>query len=151
MKCLTLNEPWAMLVALGGKTIETRSWGTKYRGKLAIHASAKFTREMKMLCFREPFASVLRRGGYVATSELPLGCVIATCTLVDCVVIPRAKTFYPSHAVGKWLWSLPPDEPEFSFGDFTPMRYAWMLEDVKRLPVLAPAKGMLGLWEWNGG
>jgi activating signal cointegrator 1 len=39
MKVLTLHQPWASLVALGVKTIETRSWSTKYRGPLAIHAA----------------------------------------------------------------------------------------------------------------
>ena len=41
MKVLTLHQPWASLVALGVKTIETRSWSTQYRGPLAIHAAAK--------------------------------------------------------------------------------------------------------------
>lgn len=39
MKALTLWQPWASLVALGVKTIETRSWSTSHRGPLAIHAS----------------------------------------------------------------------------------------------------------------
>ncbi len=38
MRTLTLTQPWATLVALGAKTIETRSWQTSYRGPLAIHA-----------------------------------------------------------------------------------------------------------------
>ena len=41
MKALTLWQPWASLVALGHKRIETRCWSTKYRGDLAIHAAAK--------------------------------------------------------------------------------------------------------------
>lgn len=40
MKALTLWQPWASLVALGHKRIETRCWETKYRGTLAIHAAA---------------------------------------------------------------------------------------------------------------
>lgn len=38
MKALTVRQPWASLIALGVKTVETRSWSTKYRGPLAIHA-----------------------------------------------------------------------------------------------------------------
>ncbi|MHB8318142.1 MAG: ASCH domain-containing protein [Acidimicrobiales bacterium] len=38
-KALTLYQPLASLVALGIKTIETRSWSTQYRGRLAIHAA----------------------------------------------------------------------------------------------------------------
>lgn len=41
MKALSLRQPWASLVADGRKTIETRTWRTRYRGPLAIHASAR--------------------------------------------------------------------------------------------------------------
>lgn len=36
---LSLKQPWASLVAQGSKTIETRVWGTRYRGPLAICSS----------------------------------------------------------------------------------------------------------------
>lgn len=39
MKALTIRQPWASLIAVGVKTIENRSWGTKHRGPLAIHAA----------------------------------------------------------------------------------------------------------------
>ena len=39
MKVITLTQPWATLVAIGAKRIETRSWPTRYRGPLAIHAA----------------------------------------------------------------------------------------------------------------
>ena len=38
MKALTIQQPWASVITMGVKTIETRSWSTKYRGPLAIHA-----------------------------------------------------------------------------------------------------------------
>ncbi len=41
MKAITLHQPWASLVAQGIKTIETKSWSTHYRGRLAIHASKR--------------------------------------------------------------------------------------------------------------
>ena len=41
MKALTIMQPWASLIACGAKTIETRSWPTKYRGPIAIHAGMK--------------------------------------------------------------------------------------------------------------
>lgn len=40
MKALTLREPWASLVLEGVKTLETRSWATRYRGELFIHAGS---------------------------------------------------------------------------------------------------------------
>jgi hypothetical protein len=41
MKVISIIQPWATLIAIGEKKFETRSWSTKYRGELAIHASKK--------------------------------------------------------------------------------------------------------------
>lgn len=41
MRALSLWQPWASLIALGVKTIETRGWSTKYRGPLLIHAAKR--------------------------------------------------------------------------------------------------------------
>lgn len=40
MKALTLRQPWAWAVLVGGKDIENRSWSTRHRGPLLIHAGA---------------------------------------------------------------------------------------------------------------
>ena len=39
MKALSLHQPWAHFIAEGVKTIETRTWGTRYRGLLVICAT----------------------------------------------------------------------------------------------------------------
>jgi len=39
MKALSVKQPWANLIASGLKTIETRTWKTKYRGDLLIVSS----------------------------------------------------------------------------------------------------------------
>jgi hypothetical protein len=41
VKALTLWQPWASLIALERKLVETRSWSTSYRGPLAIHAAKR--------------------------------------------------------------------------------------------------------------
>lgn len=41
-KCLTLYQPWAWLIVNGHKDVENRTWGTRYRGRLFIHAGGKF-------------------------------------------------------------------------------------------------------------
>ena len=38
MKVLTIKQPWATLIMQGDKRFEFRSWQTKYRGDLLIHA-----------------------------------------------------------------------------------------------------------------
>ena len=143
MKALTVMQPWATLVALGAKRIETRSWSTSYRGPLAIHASGRISREAAVICREPPFREALAAGGYGEESgsagnpfRLPLGAVIAIALLVYVQRITRA------HA---------PAEPERSFGDYTPGRFAWLLDHVRRLPEPVAAKGALGLWEWVAG
>lgn len=39
MKALSIKQPWASKILSGKKTIETRVWKTKYRGKLLLCAS----------------------------------------------------------------------------------------------------------------
>lgn len=39
MKALSVKQPWANLIVSGEKTIETRTWGTDYRGPLLIVSS----------------------------------------------------------------------------------------------------------------
>jgi hypothetical protein len=39
MKALSIHQPWAWAILHAGKTVENRTWSTKYRGPLLIHAS----------------------------------------------------------------------------------------------------------------
>lgn len=39
MKCLSLKQPFAELLATGKKTVELRNWNTNFRGEFVIHAS----------------------------------------------------------------------------------------------------------------
>ncbi len=39
MKAISIKEPWATKIYSGEKTIETRTWKTKYRGDLLLCAS----------------------------------------------------------------------------------------------------------------
>jgi ASCH domain len=45
IKALTIRQPWAELILRGRKPFELRSWRTKYRGPLVIHAAAKVDAE----------------------------------------------------------------------------------------------------------
>jgi len=133
LKAISLIQPWASLVAIGAKRIETRSWPAKYRGPLGIHASRGFPKEARELCFQEPFRSALLKGGFKDPSGLPLGAVVAICRLEMVWKIEKES----------WI---PPDQ--VPFGDFTPGRFAWDLVETDRLPEPVPAAGRLGLWEW---
>lgn len=136
MKTLTLTQPFASLVAIGAKRIETRSWKTSYRGPLAIHAAKGFPMWAQALCVDEPFYSAL--SPLEAAFRLPRAVIVATCQLVDI-----------RETGGTCAWEPDNGTDERAFGDYAPGRFMWLLEDVQPLPKPIPVKGALGLWEWE--
>lgn len=105
MKALTLHQPYATLLAIGRKRIETRGWATTYRGPIAIHAGAKAPADGFRIAAdyanvtgpeflvrlpsgiprsRADSASLLDLNNQ-ETHPLPLGAVVATAHLVACV------------------------------------------------------------------
>ncbi len=165
MKALTLTQPYATLVALGTKRIETRSWSTQYRGPLAIHAGAGLgpvggKAGLRALVERQPFNRVLcdvgTNGmmidwwGKDVVDELPRGAIVATCKLLDVRLIGREQNGDATILADDMLSFAPILGNELAFGDYSPGRYAWLLTDVRPLTTPIPARGALGLWEWNG-
>lgn len=142
MRCLSLTQPWATLVAVGAKRIETRSWTTPYRGPLAIHASKGFPTWAREMCEAWPFDEALAAAGITSWKDLPTGVIVATCTLIGCVPTGRIQ----ERTGGVWP-RFPLTEQEMAFGDYTSGRWAWLLDDVRPLVTPIPAKGSLGLWE----
>ncbi|ETT32155.1 ASCH domain-containing protein [Paenibacillus sp. FSL R5-808] len=140
MKAITIIQPWATLIALGEKQFETRSWFTKHRGELAIHAGKKIDREA---CLAEPIRSTLARYGYTA-DNLPNGAVVAVVVMKDC--LQSVDTWTDGYLLENGSYVYP---PEYEFGDFTPGRYGWQLSNVRPLPEPIPAKGQQGLWNWE--
>ena len=127
MKALSLTQPWAALVARGVKRVETCSWGTDHRGPLAIHAASRIPRGMALMPRREPLA------GALSGVRLQFGAVLALARLVDC---------RPTVSVVRGL-----SEDELAFGDFSPGRWAWMLEEIEPLAEPLALRGGRGLWD----
>lgn len=128
MKALTIQQPWASLVIAGAKTYETRSWSTKHRSELLIHAGARFPEPAQLLCKREPFFSCL---GGRSFADLPLGHIIGSVEIVDCVRVEDLTNIDPR---------------EEAFGDYRPGRWAWLLRNPSPLKHFH-ARGMPGLFE----
>lgn len=158
MKALTLTQPWATLVAIGAKHIETRSWRTDYRGPLAIHAAKG--KDKTGVVITTPFWQVLKAVD-INPLDLPLGSVVATCQLVGVFSIPAEIAQLPLGLADRtpyeWAWE-GPDKRHYSFkanyyerefGNYACGRFAWLLADVKQLPEPIPARGSLGLWNWD--
>ncbi len=142
MKALTLTQPWATLVAIGAKRIETRSWSTPYRGLLAIHAAKTFPREARELVGASGFRLAL------LGEQIVLGAVLGTVRLVDCC---PTVDMIPNPAFPSVFRKYPAldTEHERLYGNYEPGRWAWVFEDLQRFQVPEPAKGSLGLWEWT--
>lgn len=169
MKALTLHQPWASLIALGVKTIETRSWSTSYRGPLAIHAAARKPTDVMV---GEWESSDFGSAGWEMRNpegrgvDLPFGAIIATCELVDVVPMVAVgghgipKSLIVSEVIegdprdlilldraGGW-WENKSDQRPF--GDYAPGRYAWLLDGIVRLDKPIVARGRQGLWNLDG-
>jgi len=143
---ITLTQPWASLIAIGAKCIETRGWYPRTLrpgSRIAIHAAKGWPQDARWLCTQEPFRTALRaayRAGYFPfmqtpdSRNLPRGCVVALARYVKAVSTNRLN--------GRDL-----TEEEIAFGNYEPDRYAWFLEDVRPIePVSVPGK--LGIWQW---
>jgi hypothetical protein len=125
MKALSIRQPWAHLIVHEGKTIENRSWSTRYRGPLLIHAAkgmtdAEFRDAMDFVDTAFPLEKLDRIVRRARASNAPRGGIIGRATLVD--VITQS------------------DSPWF-FGPF-----GFVLEDIQPLP-FRPYKGALGFFE----
>lgn len=154
MKTLTLHQPWATLVALGIKQWETRSWSTPYRGQIAIHAAKGWSAADRALVHDDQFFGLaLALAGITAAEQLPLGAIVAVADLVSVDFTGRTEVRSGSILLQRqtwpaaWIADLPDDERHF--GNYGPRRYGWKLANVHRLPEPIPARGALGLWEWN--
>lgn len=94
MKVLTLTQPWATLVVIGIKEIETRSWKTNHRGQLGIHAARTFPRCARLIACSKPFKSALAMAGYAWPQDLPTGAVLGVAFLAGCEPITDRPVHY---------------------------------------------------------
>jgi len=89
LKALTIRQPWAQLIIYGIKDVENRSWQTKYRGPLLIHAGLTVDREderyYRELCQEEDLPW---------PTPVPTGCIVGIVQLVDCVTESDSEWFY---------------------------------------------------------
>lgn len=139
MKAITIHQPWASLIAIGAKKFETRGWKTKYRGPIAIHAGKNKNYFACMMLARD-YKEIWNQ-----ITPLQFGSILAIADLVECRKvsdwnfnngIPVLHGENDDYLIA---------EKEAFFGDYTPGRYAWQLENV-RLIDPRPAKGQQGLW-----
>ena len=154
MYAITLHQPWASLIALGIKTVETRSWPAPARllgQTIAIHAGKRVARETEPVIE----SALVELVGADWRSIIPAGAVVATATLAGLARVERVNcarssaTHDPGAENGCAVGQL--KTPIDPWGDFSPGRWLWFLSDVQSLPRPVSAVGRQAFWYWDGG
>lgn len=76
LKALSVQQPWAWLIVNGHKDVENRTWRTKLRGRILIHASKRFDDFGYSIVQRDfpriemPAKADFQRGGIVGSAFL---------------------------------------------------------------------------------
>lgn len=115
---LSVRQPWAELILERQKQIEVRSWSTRHRGPLWLHAG------------RTPDPDAAQ---FFGLGELPLGCFVGLIEVMD--IVP----FDPDHW-HKWR------AHHLSPGPWRAGLFAWMIENPIRLKRPVRAAGQTGLF-----
>lgn len=127
MKVITIKQPWATLIAEGYKEFEFRTWKTKYRGEILIHAGKGIDKKAM-----EKFKHL--------NLEYPTGCIIAKASITDCILVDDEmrkilKSKNPlvySNIIKHTEWD----------------GYGFKLENVKRIKPIY-INGKLSLWDYD--
>ena len=149
---ITLHQPWATLIALGLKSVETRSWPAPERllGRaIAVHAGRRVVRRPGHRIERE----LRDRVGRDWSRAIPAGAVVATAVLAGMTRVKYvdAMTGHAVHddstevgcaaGVGR--------TPVDPWGDFSAGRWLWFLAEEQALTDPVPAVGRQGFWHWD--
>lgn len=124
-RCLSLWEPWASLIAMGKKTIETRSYSTKVRGDVLICAAKVHNKEIK---------GYIKE--YIDAGILPEGFVPQCGNAVALVELDECRPFEYHH--NKAAANI--------VHDYHPGTYSWTLRNVRPLIIPVSVKGSQGFF-----
>ena len=140
MKAYTVYQPYAYATVAGLKHYETRPRRTNIRGRVAVHAAKKDAWRSGILekgIMPEIEAALSEHQGVGNRfAHLDYGAVIGTVEIVDCVPVEEIM-----HTL---------TERERVLGDYSPGRFAWVLQNPVMFDKPIPARGKQGWWNWEG-
>ena len=128
MKAFTVYQPYAHAIVAGVKHYETRPRRTHIRGRVAVHAGRLDEVQATKHLTNGEFWAVLEAAG--GGGNLPRGAVIGTVEIVDCVPVEELVD------------SL--DNRERLLGDYSPGRFAWVLQNPVMFKTPIPPAGNKG-------
>ena len=121
MKCLSVSQPFADLIISGKKTIELRSWNTKFRGEFLIHSPLKIrVKDSKRLKINKKFIT---------------GAIIGKAQLYD---VKKYNSLKEIKIDQKF---------HFASKKFQTKTFGFMLKNAKPLRIPIPWKGQLGIFD----
>jgi ASCH domain len=91
VRVLSIQQPWAWAIVEGHKPVENRTWTTRYRGPVLIHAGVT-VRGPEIEYLRDEF-----RLKPPSRFEIDRGCIVGVAELVDVVTRKNAKRY------GRWF------------------------------------------------
>ena len=166
MLTLTLTQPYATLVAIGAKQIETRSWYSSVRDDILIHAATTYAGVggknafIELCTSNEYIYKALNDAGLVpfewdpeALLALPTGAILCKRTMVDCY---RTALFVSAEQQARRVSRMddpshiPLSDQERAMGDYSHGRYGFILKGTDRFATPIPARGKLGFWTYEG-
>ena len=134
MKAYTVYQPYAFATVAGLKGYETRSRRTNIRGRVAVHAGKAMMKQATKNLTDGDFWGLME---VIGNADLPTGVVVGTVEIVDCVPVEEIM-----HTL---------TERERLLGDYSPGRFAWVLQNPVMFDTPIPARGQQGWWEWENG
>ncbi|HSB57073.1 MAG TPA: ASCH domain-containing protein [Nitrosopumilaceae archaeon] len=121
MKCLSVSQPYADLIVQGKKTIELRTWNTKYRGEFLVHAPDKIKKD------------VCEKLG-IDLTRIRTGVIIGKVEIYDVKTyksVSELKSDYKKH---------------FATEEHFQHKYGFLLKKPQELKIPIPYKGSLGFF-----
>lgn len=105
VKAISVRQPWATLIVHFGKDIENRSWATRFRGPVLIHAAKGMTRYewedaiefATEALWHLPLERRKELSAMLAFDALPRGGIIGSAVITDCVTSSPSPWFMGSH------------------------------------------------------
>lgn len=118
MKALSIMQPWAWLIVNGHKDIENRTWWTRFRGPVLIHAGKKYDDDFDCSYFES--LDRVEHAPWTGDIDAERGGIVGECEIVDCVQRSDSE------------WFSGP--------------YGFVIRNARPLP-FRPCRGMLGFFE----
>lgn len=146
MKAITVKQPWASLIVEGIKDIENRTWPTKFRGRVLIHAASKSWDWDRFINYMTSMGAL---GVFTAKwtrkwlSNLTTGAIIGSVEIVDCVIDNQSvwaeKSYF--NVTSNPLPLEEENEPDY-------IVYNWIIANPIKFDKPIPAKGKLSFWDF---